>query len=690
MKDLSIQVFSIEADPRKTIRAAFSSGGVLGAAVPGFEERGEQVQMALSVWDALEGGSHLLVEAGTGIGKSLAYLFPTLLWCSRTANRAIISTHTVNLQQQLANKDIPLVASVFSGAGFDAKHALFKGRSHYLCLRRWRQAYADVAQKTSLFKANADEKAIQDLFELTAQGNWDGDRETLPFPISDMAWSDVCSEGDRCMSSKCPHRDHCYYQKHKRKLDECHIIVVNHALFMAHLAISHESGGQAGLLPGFEAAIFDEAHHLEDVARDSMGKEVSPGRLKRLADDTVRMAASGAIGKSITRDGVKRLREALDNRIAVVQSVLHNLDPARLSRKEKARLRDPDSVDADVIKSLREFGKEIQYWEDFDLSDEERFEVAALRRRFTALADDLQDISNLEGDGDSYVYWAESQGSLRRGSHVVLKKAPLEVGPYLQKALWSSLPSAVLTSATLATGSTFEYQKRMLSLEEATELVLGSPFDYRSQACLCIPKDCRGQDVNSLPFNDYIAEKVLEIVDMVGGRTFVLFTNRKSMERVAAEIRSRVEEKGYPFLKQGDLPREALLREFKEEGNAVLMGLDSFWEGVDVPGDALSCVVITKLPFPVPDDPVMEAREQVWRSQGLVPFTHYSLPVATLKLKQGFGRLIRTKTDRGAVVLLDPRIAMKAYGRTILKSLPPARLTFDLEDVATAVTPGGR
>lgn len=683
---MSIKQISLDQEPKEVIRAAFSFGGLVACSVPDFEERPEQVEMALSVWDSLASGSHLMVEAGTGIGKSLAYIFPALLWCFHSTKRIVISTHTVNLQQQLANKDIPLVASLFSRSGFDAKHALFKGRSHYLCLRRWRQAYADIGQKTSLFVANADERAIQDLYELSAQEGWDGDRDTLPISMSDSVWSEICSEGDRCMSSKCPYREHCYYQKHRKHLEECHVIVVNHALFAAHLSIYEESGGQAGLLPGFEAVVFDEAHHLEDVTRDSVGTEVSPGRLKRLADDTVRMASTGAIGKSITRDGVKRLRDALDNRVSVVSGVLQSLDPARSARKDKARLRDPGAVEPEVIKSLREFGREIQYWEEFDLSDEERFEVSALKRRFNGLADDLQSMSDLEGDGDSYVYWAEGQEGARRG-HVVLKKAPLEVGPYLQKALWSILPSAVLTSATLTTNSSFDYQRRMLSLDGAKELVLGSPFDYKEQACLCVPRDSRGQDVNSPPFSDYVAKKVLEIVDMAGGRTFVLFTNRKSMERVAETIRDKVEEKGYPFIKQGDGPREVLLRQFKEKGNAVLLGLDSFWEGVDVPGDALSCVVLTKLPFPVPDDPVMEAREQVWRSQGLVPFTHYSLPVATLKLKQGFGRLIRTKTDRGAVVLLDPRIATKNYGRSILRSLPPARITYDLDDVATAVPP---
>lgn len=643
--------------------------------------------MALSVWDALNDGGNLLVEAGTGVGKSLAYLIPAVLWARETSKRVIISTHTVNLQSQLVSKDIPLVGDMLDGPSWDFQYALFKGRSHYLCLRRWRQAYAELAQKAALVVANEDEKAALALFDLTSNGTWDGDRDTLPNPVPDRVWAEVCSESERCMSGKCQYKDGCFYQKHRKRLEKCHLIVVNHALFAANLAIRNQTQGQ-GLLPNYEAVIFDEAHHLEDVVRDSLGTEVSPSRLKRLADDTLRLVSSGSFQKGVTKEGARRLRTALEEFTSALSGILARAGshPGTGSSKEKTRLRDPDLLGEDAPKWLRDFAGEVATWEDFDLSDEEKFEVQVLKRRYLSLAGDLDSINQLDGDGDSFVYWAEKDEGGRR-SQVVLKRFPLEVGPYLQQCLWSNLSTAVLTSATLATSGNFSYLKGMLSIESSAELILGSPFNYRRQACLCVPRDSRGQDVNSPPFSDYIAEKVLEIVDLTLGRTFVLFTNRKSMEKVADMVRDGIEEKGYPFIKQGDAPRDALLRDFKEAGNAVLFGLDSFWEGVDVPGDALSCVVLAKLPFPVPDDPVMEAREQLWKAQGLIPFTHYSLPLATLKLKQGFGRLIRSKTDRGAVVILDPRIATKSYGNGILKSLPPARLTFDLEDIAAAVSP---
>lgn len=677
----------LDGDPRQILEAAFAPGGLVSRFVAGYEDRPEQVRMALSVWDTLADGGRLLVEAGTGVGKSLAYLLPAILWAKETRKRIVVSTHTVNLQSQLFSKDLPLVSQMLSASDWGFEYALFKGRSHYLCMRRWRQSYADVAQKTSLVVATEDERAIEALFDLTTDGSWDGDRDTLPRPVPDRVWAEVCSESDRCMSAKCKFKDACFYQKHRKRLEKCHLIVVNHALFASNLAIRSQTQGQ-GLLPNYEAVVFDEAHHLEDVARDSLGTEVSPSRLKRLADDTVRLVSSGSFQKGVTKEGAKKLRSALDDFAAALSGMLDRVGPRSggETQKDKARLRDPDLVGEGAPQWLRDFAGEIATWEDFDLSDEEKFEVQVLRRRYLALADDLDSINHLEGDGDSYVYWAEKDESSRR-AQVVLKKFPLEIGPYLQDCLWSVLPSAILTSATLATGGNFDYVKRMLGLETTCEQVLGSPFNYRKQACLCIPRDSRSQDVNSPPFNDYVAEKVLDIVDMTSGRAFVLFTNRRSMEKVADMIRDRIEEKGYPFLKQGEAARDVLLREFKEAGNAVLFGLDSFWEGVDVPGDALSCVVLAKLPFPVPDDPVMEAREQLWKAQGLVPFTHYSLPLATLKLKQGFGRLIRSRTDRGAVVILDPRIATKSYGSVILKSLPPARLTFDLDDIAAAVPP---
>ncbi len=675
--------FSITDDPKNILGQAFAPQGLMSRVIPDYEERPQQLEMALAVWKSLSNGGHLLVEAGTGTGKSVAYLFSALLWAARTSKRAIISTHTVNLQDQLYAKDIPLVAQIFEEAGFSPAYSIFKGRSHYLCLRRWNDKYSELQEKEALFAPDDEDKLLKSLSEIIGAGQWDGDRDTLPMQVFERIWSEVCSEGDRCMSTKCRYKDQCFYQKQKKKLEKCHLIVVNHALFVSHLAVSAESRGQAGLLPGFQGVVFDEGHHLEDVTRGSLGNEVSEYRLRRLADDTIRRASTGSLGKVLDRDVTRTWRTNLDNLVTALGSALRGLS---IRGRDRARLLTPGTIDLVISKTLRELGGSLLEWEDLDLPDEERFELGALRRRFALLASDLESVNDLEGSGELYVYWFETQRTGRRVS-VAVKRSPIEVGPYLEESLWADLPSAVITSATLAVGGSFDYMKKMLKLEDAPELILGSPFDYKEQACLCVPRDSRGMNVNSPDFSDYIGKKVLEIIPMTQGRAFVLFTNKKSLDMVASEYRDKIEEQGYPVLKQGDAPRDMLLRQFKEYGNAVLLGLNSFWEGVDVPGDTLSCVILTKLPFPVPDDPVMQAREELWKLQGIQPFTYYSLPLAALRLKQGFGRLIRTKTDRGAVVLLDPRIMVRGYGKIILNSLPPARLSFDIDDVAAAVSP---
>lgn len=672
-------------DGGKFLASAFSAGGLVSKVVPDFEERQEQIQMALAVWETLSSGERLLVEAGTGTGKSLAYLLPSAIWSLKAGKRTVISTYTVNLQEQLVSKDLPLIRRLLEEAGLSLEYDLLKGRNHYLCIRRWNRAFGETARKASLMVASQEEKTIESLYDLIEEGDWTGERITLPEPVPDQLWQAVSSDSEGCMSSKCPYKDRCFYQNQRKRLERCNLIVVNHSLLSAHYLVLQETGGQVRIIPQFDCIVVDESHHLEDVTRRSLGSEVSLSRFRRLVDDTVRTASGGTLGRSLETKDRRHLRDRMEEISADLGRTLLGIGSMIPRGKDKARLRKPDAIDSSLIASLRSLARDMKDWTDLNLSDEERFEVQALQRRLIALTVDMESLNNLEGDGDSFVYWAESVTGPRKGP-VILKRSSLEVGPYLREVAWSSLDSAIFTSATLATGGNFDYLKEMLALEDAREMILGSPFDYENQACLCLPSGAHGGDVNSNAFDEYVASQVLEIVDLTLGRAFILFTNRRSLRTVAELTRDKIEEKGYPVLKQGDAPREVLLEEFRSQGKAVLFGLDSFWEGVDVPGDALSCVVLVKLPFPVPDDPVMEAREEIWKSKGLSPFTHYSLPVTALKLKQGFGRLIRTRTDRGAVVLLDPRVLSRSYGKFILKSLPPARLTRDLDDVARAVS----
>lgn len=679
----------------------FGADGILASLIPNFEKRPQQIEMAHLVFRSINDGEHLIVEAGTGVGKSLAYLVPAVYWCLTTKNRIVVSTHTVNLQQQLVNKDIPLAAQVFHDSIGSLNYALFKGRSHYLCLRKWNRVYEETLGRLQLVKPTDDELILENILDLINAGTWDGDRDNLPFNVSDNIWSSLCSESNKCMSLKCPFRDSCFYIKQRKRLEECHLIVVNHALFAAHLKVFSDTSGKTSLLPGFDVAVFDEAHHLEEVFRDSLTFELGYNHLKHLADDTLRMLSRQPFLRLVPQETRSRVESTLQECLNALENNLASLDPHVLylalensgetrrytsakSNRDKCRLTQRNLVDQRLLKSLRNLSDLIGEWTDFDLSDEERFDASALARRYSEIAQTIKTINSLEGDGYSFVYWSEMEQRGRQ-RNVTLKGAPLEVASYLEETLWSSLHSATLTSATLSTNNSFEYVKNLLGIE-GNEAIVGSPFDFGNQACLCVPQDIRGTDPNKAIFEEYIAETILDIVDLVQGRTFVLFTSKKSLQKVSNLTRDRIEEKGYPVLVQNQMPRDALLSEFKKLGNAVLMGLDSFWEGVDVPGEALSCVVITRLPFPVPDHPIMQAREELWREQGLNPFIHYSLPVATLKLKQGFGRLIRSKTDKGAVVILDGRILTKNYGKSILKSLPPATLITNLEDITKFIT----
>lgn len=690
--------------------------------------------MAEAVWQTLSDGGVLLVEAGTGVGKSMAYLFPATVLAASVGRRVVVSTYTVNLQEQLVSKDLPSLHKFWEKQGIAVNWDLVKGRGHYLCLRKFNRRYDQALRQTDLFNYTKPEedliKQLKALIErssaavgspIDARGDaassfddanagvwveggidpargypasgirewWDGDIDRLPMRVPPNLWSEFSSDTESCMGAKCPYRNRCFYRLARSSLDKCHILVVNHALLVSDLRLKVETDGKTRLLPAYDTLIIDEAHHFESVVREHLGTSISSWRLRRLAADTLRELRSEPLSRFIGKKQAESLKETLDGAIDSLEKILDNLLKQVKSREsEKARLTRKAFIDQELVDTLREVAAIVNTWLDYDLTQEERFEVSSLRRRFIELADDLDEFNSLEGDGVDTVYWVEraSDGGARVDA---LRSCPLEVANYLQENLWSELRSVVLTSATLTVGKRepFGYIKSALGLEFGRELQLGSPFDYGEQACLCVPWDSHRYDPNSPDFLEYVAQTIPEIADLTSGRCFVLFTSYKAMDTVVRSVKDKLEAKGFPVLKQGDDSRESLLRQFKALGNAVLFGVDSFWEGVDVPGDALSCVVVVKLPFSVPDDPVIQARSELWESQGRSPFWSYFVPKAALKLKQGFGRLIRTKTDRGAVVILDPRIATRDYGKVLLESLPPAKITTDLEDIARAVNP---
>lgn len=671
------------------VREAFKEDGLLKSFVPAYEYRAEQAAMADGVWHALSEGKFLMVEAGTGVGKSLAYLFPATLLAVSTGHRVVVSTYTVNLQEQLVSKDLPCVAEFWKANGLTLRWGLVKGRGHYLCLRKFNRRYDQALRQTDLFKyTKPEEDFVRDLRALL-DGAWDGDVDKLEIRVPSELWSDFASDAESCMGTKCPFKTRCFYRAARSSMDKLHILVVNHALLVSDLRLYVETEGKTRLLPAYDTLILDEAHHFESVVREHLGAFISSWRLKKLAGDTLREARSDALSGFIGKEQVERLKQTLDSAQSsldfTLDDVLKQVKPG--GESDRARLKRQGFIDKDLPAALRSVAGTVSSWLGYDLTQEDRFEVSCLRRRFVDFAGELERFNVLEGDGVDTVYWVERASGGSRAD--ALRSCPLEVADYLRENLWARMRSTVLTSATLTVGKTepFGYIKNALGLDAAAELRLGSPFSYEEQACLCVPESSRGYDPNSPEFVEYVAAIIPEITALTCGRCFVLFTSYRAMQAVVERVRDALEEKGFPVLKQGDDSRDALLHKFRNLGNAVLFGVDSFWEGVDVPGDALSCVIVVKLPFSVPDDPVVQARSELWRSQGKSPFWSYFVPKAALKLKQGFGRLIRTRTDRGAVVILDPRIATREYGKVLLESLPPARITTDLEDIARAVNP---
>jgi len=646
------------------VEEVFGPGGPLARALPGYEHRPEQVRMARAVLEAALQRRHLLVEAGTGVGKSLAYLIPLLMWALPEGKRIVVSTYTKTLQEQLTKKDLPFLRDEL-GIGFS--FALYMGSQNYLCLRR----LARMAQM-GLFED------IDEVREFRAIVEWSLTTKTgllteLPFEPSPSVWGEVAREPDRCMGKKCPFYGRCFYYEARRKISEADVIVVNHSLFFADLAADR------GVLPEYDAVVFDEAHTLEDVATKYFGLELSssqirhllrevydPGRGRGLLMEVSELVPARADAAKFSSE-IRALSEEVFERAsrALGEGVAKRLPPRAL-RSELLRERL-----ANLANFLRELRKLVK-------GDEETAtELRSLAERAKKFADVLQAVD--EQPWEDWVYYAEREEGVR-APRIYVKASPIVVADELRKNIFEAVKPVILTSATLTAAGRFDFIRDRLGVEDADELVLGSPFDYEAQALLYIADDLPDPSEDLKGFNKAAAARAREIVEIVKGGVFVLVTSYSAIADVCEELYGAVE--GVRVLKQGDKPRYKLLEEFKEHGNAVLVGTTSFWQGVDVPGRALRCVVIFKLPFAVPDDPLVEARTDLLRWQGRNAFLEYQVPQAIIMFRQGFGRLIRTKEDYGCVAVLDPRILRRHYGRAFLRSLPKCPVTTDLSEVA--------
>jgi len=643
----------------------FGRKGLIAQHHPDYEYRPGQVAMAEAVAEALAGRHHLLVEAGTGIGKTLAYLVPAIA----TGKRVIVSTGTKNLQEQLFYKDIPFLQATLPRK---FKACYLKGRSNYVCLNRLKRAESMPVLE------GLEEMDHFNLVNQWAYRSETGDRaELAELPEKLSFWRHIDARSDICIGQKCPSFDPCFITRARQNALESDIVIVNHALFFADLALRDKEWGQ--VLPDYSAVIFDEAHQIEDIAAQYFGAAVSSWQIDDLLGDISRLMltdveASRELTKASAR--VSKMAEGfwlnfsgVDPRSSITtfngegRFVLRSEMFARRRRDGTYEATPAGERYANLKTALDRLRGALYVVKSAPP------EMEAIIRRTEQLIFDLEFI--VIGGEETFVYWCE-----RRGRGVFLQATPIDASGILNDRLFSTVETVVLTSATLTSANSFNFIRSRLGIEQAAELMAESNYDYEQQALLYLPP--KMPDPRDAGFQTAAAGEIIKILNASRGRAFVLCTSYSQMQALREMVEFKID---YPVLMQGEGSRSGILDKFRTTPNAVLFATSSFWQGVDVRGEALSCVIIDKLPFAVPSDPVIGARQRYIDNHGGDSFNGYSVPSAVIALKQGIGRLIRSATDRGVLSILDPRVVTKGYGQSFLRSLPPARITRKIEDV---------